>query len=143
MHIELKNIDHSITNLTKLSRFERATLRMLGIDSGTVDALALRRKVGHCTMMYKQTVLEEGPDYVRRTFPPKPPDPRAHLHRQSTTCHPHQVLIPQGKNNLAKFDASCGPLRDFNQLPPEIFPPAENISRFKKNLSAFFRALLM
>ena len=52
----------SDTCLQKLNRFQNTTLQMLGLQNQPVDSLALRRTVAHASMLYKQCVMEEGPD---------------------------------------------------------------------------------
>ena len=133
----------SATRLQKIDRFENASLRMLGITRTGIDSLSLRRKLAHSAMIYKQVVLEEGPNYLRRTFPLKPPDARAHLRRQSTIVHPYQLTIPQTRTTLAKFSAFCGPLFDYNRIPIEILPPEPNLAKFKSDLSTYYRHSLM
>ena len=82
-----------------------------GIQNMTTETVKLRRKVAHAAMIYKQEVMEEGPNYIRDTFQVNTTDPRAALRRQSTIRHCHQMNITYSRNNLKKFDSFCQPLR--------------------------------
>ena len=77
--------------LRKVEAFQTSTLRMLGLTS--VDTMDTRRRTAHATMVYKQAVLHRGPRFVPTMFPPAPPDLRAHLRRNYTYTHPHQINI--------------------------------------------------
>lgn len=131
---------HAAENtLQKLDRFQDTTLRMLGLEHVNIDTLKTRRTVAHASMLYKQCVLRTGPNYLRDAFPQTFTDPRAHLRRQSTLKHDHQLTITSQRNDLAKFTKYCLPMKTFNELPPELFPNPPNIGVFKSELSAFLR----
>ena len=82
------------TSVFKLQSFQESTLRQLGLTGFAIDSMATRRKVAHTSMLYKQVVLGEGPDFIRTNFPVKAPGPRAHLSRPATERHIYQLSIP-------------------------------------------------
>ena len=140
--LEYGNVCYSHASPTatrKLERFQSSTIRMLGLDP-TVDSLNVRRKTAHATMTYKQTVLNQGPSFIKTMFPPSPPDQRAHLRRSSTIKHAFQLTIPRATSNLKKFDQFCASFIDFNNIPPELIPVSNSIQLFRANVAQFLRS---
>ena len=79
------------TTLNKLQQFQDTTLRQLNLQDVDIDTLDTRRKCAFANMVYKQVVLQEGPGFIRESFPLQDPGPRAHLERQSTAKHSYQL----------------------------------------------------
>ena len=121
----------------KLDAFQQSTLRMLRLTP-TIYSMTVRRRTAHSAMVYKQSVLQEPPGNTNEFFPVAPPDPRAHLRRTSTTCHPHQLMIPRNSKDLKLYEQFCGPFRTFNSLPTALFPPNPCIGTFKRCVAIFF-----
>ena len=126
------------THLQKLENFQNSSLRMLGLTSNPLDSLSIRRKTAHATMLYKQSVLCQGPNYIRKTFPINNDDSRSHLRRTATEKHPYQLKIPYSRNSLQKFNKFCSPIKTFNDLPCDTFPNTPNICELKKKMCASF-----
>ena len=130
------------TTLAKLEKFQDSTLRQLGLSHVTIDSIATRRKVAHASMMYKQTVLGEGPDFIRANFPTQAPGPRDHLRRSTTDRHKYQVCPPappKGKAHLKRYTDFIKPLMDWNTLPPSIMTGVPGLSVFKKRIAEHIR----
>ena len=123
--------------LRRLDAFQSSTIRMLGL-SDNILTLSVRRKTAHAAMIYKQTILHQPPNNTGELFPEAPPDPRSHLRRASTTCHPHQLTVKRSPRDLKIYEQFCNAFRTFNCLPAEVFPPTPCMTNFKRCITAFF-----
>ena len=85
-------------SLTKLEKFQDSTLWQLGLSHVTIDSMATRRKVAHASMVYKQVVLGQGPDFIRANFSIK----------EKTCLIVHKAVIVKQTFLLCKVDIHFG-----------------------------------
>ena len=122
------------TWLQKIEAFQQSTIRMLGLQAEPLPSMTTRRNTSHAAMVYKQSILGQGPSVVQELFRPAPPDPRSHLRRSSTEQHPHQLHVPRNTRDLKIYEQFCIPFRTYNSLPNTVFPQPPSLPVFKRLL---------
>jgi hypothetical protein len=126
----------SESTLRKIDAFQHSTLRMLGVQQTMLPSMTTRRRTAHATMIYKQSVMGQGPNVVHQLFTLAAPDTREHLRRNTTVRHRHQLNLNKKPRDLKIYDMFCSPFQSYNSIHPSVFPDPPSIQNFKRLLSA-------
>ena len=122
------------THTALLNRVESKAFRLINSPPLTdcLQSVSLRRDVGSLAVFYRYFHSDCSSE-LANCMPPLLRRPRRTRH--STHSHPYSVQLPYARVNqyLHSFIPSTGRL--WNSLPKSIFPPAYNLSTFKRRVS--------
>ena len=124
-------------SLNTLDAIQRRAIRLIGDPAltDTLDSLAHRRSASALSLFYRY-YPGYCSDEIKSIIPPK-----AWFARNSKTQHPYALKLDTNRTNA--FTNSFIPMtsRDWNSLPPTVFPTTYNLQSFKTSIHRYLRLL--
>ena len=127
--------------LNTFNAIQRRAIRLIGEPAltDTLDSLAHRRSVSALFLFYRY-YHGSCSDEIKSIIPPKASFRRNT--RFSKTQHPYALKLDTNRTNAFVNSFILMTSRDWNSLPPTVFPTTYNLKSFKASIQRRYLRLL-